>query len=63
LQFPHGNDTINYFLTFDEFGSVLHFNNTAFITAFTQGFKFVSFAAHLHPNTKHRARVVQPDGG
>ncbi|KAJ7366632.1 hypothetical protein DFH08DRAFT_948654 [Mycena albidolilacea] len=49
--------TINYFPTFDGFGSVLHFNNTAFITAFTQGFKFVSFAAHLDPNAKLRPTI------
>ncbi|KAJ7795580.1 hypothetical protein B0H14DRAFT_2391488, partial [Mycena olivaceomarginata] len=52
----HGDDTINYFPTFDEFGSVLHFNNTAFITTFTQG--FVSFAAHLDPNAKLRPSIA-----
>ncbi|KAJ7819333.1 Alpha/Beta hydrolase protein [Mycena olivaceomarginata] len=52
----HGDDTINYFPTFDEFGSVLRFNNTAFITAFTQG--FVSFAAHLDPNAKLRPSIA-----
>ncbi|KAJ7367015.1 hypothetical protein DFH08DRAFT_949001 [Mycena albidolilacea] len=41
---------------FDEFGSVLHFNNSAFITAFTQG--FVSFAAHLDPNAKLRPSIA-----
>jgi hypothetical protein len=49
---------INYFPTFHEFGSVLHFTNTAFITAFTQGFKFISFAAHLDPNAKLRPSIV-----
>ncbi|KAJ7367006.1 Alpha/Beta hydrolase protein [Mycena albidolilacea] len=52
----HGDDTINYFSTFGEFGSVLHSNNTAFITAFTQG--FVSFAAHLDPNAKLRPSIA-----
>ncbi|KAJ6477332.1 Alpha/Beta hydrolase protein [Mycena vitilis] len=52
----HGDDTINYFPTFSEFNATLRFNNTAFITAFAQG--FVAFAAHLDPNEKLRPSIA-----
>ncbi|KAJ7675719.1 Alpha/Beta hydrolase protein [Mycena polygramma] len=52
----HGDDTINYFPTFSEFNATLRFNNTAFITAFSQG--FVSFAVHLDPNEKLRPSIT-----
>ncbi|KAJ6508620.1 Alpha/Beta hydrolase protein [Mycena sanguinolenta] len=52
----HGDDTINYFPTFKEFGAVLRFNNTDFINAFTQG--FLSFAVNLDPNVKLRPSIT-----
>ncbi|KAJ7259567.1 Alpha/Beta hydrolase protein [Mycena haematopus] len=52
----HGDDTINYFPTFEEFDAVLRFNNTDFINAFTQG--FVSFAVNLDPNAKLRPSIA-----
>ncbi|KAJ7675705.1 Alpha/Beta hydrolase protein [Mycena polygramma] len=52
----HGDDMINYFPTFTEFNGTLRFNNTDFITAFSQ--VFVSFAANLDPNDKLRASIT-----
>ncbi|KAJ6462025.1 Alpha/Beta hydrolase protein [Mycena vitilis] len=52
----HGQDLINYFPSFTDFGSVLIYNNTNFINAFTQG--FVSFAANLDPNDKLRPSIA-----
>ncbi|KAF8179591.1 alpha beta-hydrolase [Mycena galopus ATCC 62051] len=52
----HGDDVINYFPTFEEFDPVLRFNNTDFITAFSQG--FFSFAANLNPNAKLRPTIT-----
>ncbi|KAF7346477.1 Carboxylic ester hydrolase [Mycena sanguinolenta] len=52
----HGDDMINYFPTFDEFGLVEGFNNTDFINAFTQG--FLSFAVNLDPNVKVRPSIA-----
>ncbi|KAJ7442644.1 Alpha/Beta hydrolase protein [Mycena latifolia] len=46
----HGDDVLYYFPSFSEFGSTLQFNNTAFRTAFAQG--FLSFATNLDPNVK-----------
>ncbi|KAJ7704488.1 Alpha/Beta hydrolase protein [Mycena rosella] len=46
----HGDDVFYYFPSFVQPGSMLQFNNTIFRTAFDQG--FLSFAAHLGPNTK-----------
>jgi hypothetical protein len=52
----HGDDTINYFPSFTEFGATLKFNNTDFINAFSQ--IFVSFAANLDPNAKLRPSIT-----
>ncbi|KAJ7461510.1 Alpha/Beta hydrolase protein [Mycena latifolia] len=46
----HADDVFHYFPSFTFPGSMLHFNNTAFSTAFAQG--FLSFAANLDPNAK-----------
>ncbi|KAF7365090.1 Carboxylic ester hydrolase [Mycena venus] len=52
----HGDDVLNYFPTFNEFGGTLRFNNTDFINAFTQG--FLSFAVNLDPNNKLRPSIA-----
>ncbi|KAJ7704491.1 Alpha/Beta hydrolase protein [Mycena rosella] len=46
----HSDDVFYYFPSFVFPGLLLEFNNTIFRTAFDQG--FLSFAAHLDPNTK-----------
>ncbi|KAJ7461506.1 Alpha/Beta hydrolase protein [Mycena latifolia] len=46
----HADDIFHYFPSFTFPGLMLHFNNTAFSTAFAQG--FLSFAANLDPNAK-----------
>ncbi|KAJ7442654.1 Alpha/Beta hydrolase protein [Mycena latifolia] len=50
LHALHGDDIFHYFPSFTFPGSMLHFNNTAFSTAFAQA--FLSFAANLDPNAK-----------
>ncbi|KAJ7625359.1 Alpha/Beta hydrolase protein [Mycena polygramma] len=52
----HGQDLINYFPSFTDFGTTLIYNNTDFINAFSQG--FVSFAANLDPNDKLRPSIA-----
>ncbi|KAJ6585083.1 Alpha/Beta hydrolase protein [Mycena capillaripes] len=52
----HGDDVINYFPSFTDFNATLHFNNTAFINAFSQ--IFVSFAVNLDPNEKLRPSIT-----
>ncbi|KAK7048474.1 carboxylic ester hydrolase [Favolaschia claudopus] len=52
----HGQDAVNYFPTFVEFGGTLLFNNTDFIDAFNLG--FLSFAVNLNPNDKLRPSIA-----
>ncbi|KAJ7134842.1 Alpha/Beta hydrolase protein [Mycena epipterygia] len=52
----HGDDVFYYFPSFTGFPGSAPFNNTAFTSAFTQG--FLSFAANLDPNTKLRPSIA-----